>query len=319
MPTPARTFLTWSCALMLACVLPLRWLGVDIAISSVTTSVAFLATTFGILLVLVRLNRAPLVRLLLEITAWSILIGLLANLPLALVVRLPVPLVDRSVALLDARLGIHAADWARFARRHPRIDWASSLVYISLRPANMLALYVPVLCRKARWSSELFVALVLQLFATVAILLFVQGVGPWLVEGVDASVRQAEIAELMSRFKRAPHILLDMGDVPGFVAFPSWHVMLALLAAFTIGRIRVLCPICIVWVALIAVSTLTTGWHYGVDVISGLAVGSLCMFASRRLHRHWDDRAPSGITTSPALMTPSGSVPLAARDSGHAV
>ncbi len=290
MPTQARTFLAWSCALMLACVLPLRWLGVDILIPSITTALAFLSATAGALFILVYLDKAPLVRLLLEVTGWSILIGLLSNLPLALVVRLPVPVVDSYASALDARLGIHAQNWVRFAQRHPRVDWALNLVYISLRPANMLALYVPILCRKARWSSELFIALVLQLLATVSIMSVAQGIGPWLVDGVNASARQLEIGELMTRFKSARHIGLDMGDIPGFVAFPSWHVMLALLAATTIGRIRVLRAACIAWVGLIAISTLTTGWHYGVDVISGLVVGTLCIFASRRIHCHWDSQ-----------------------------
>ena len=290
MPAQTRRFLIWTCLLMAACLLPLHLLGIDISVSSIQIQVKYLAVAGAAFGFLLWLGRAPLVRLLLEVTIWSMLVSSLVNLPVALLVRLPVPFVDQQALLLDAKLGIDAGAWVRFAQRHPRFDFLLSLAYISLRPVDILTLYVPILCRRPRWSSEMFVALVMQLFATVVVMAVAQGIGPWVVNGVAPTHRQAEISELMLSFKQARAIRLDMGDIPGFVAFPSWHVMLAMLSAFTIGRLRILRELCWIWVALVAISTLTTGWHYGIDVLSGALVASLSMYASKALHRRWDAR-----------------------------
>jgi membrane-associated phospholipid phosphatase len=288
MPPQTRRFLGVACFLMLACLVPLHLLGVDILFATVTERIKYLAWTVLAFGVLCLLKRAPLVRLLLEVTIWSMLVSSLVNLPIALFVRLPVPFVDRAAQALDSRLGLNAAAWVQFAATHRHFRVLCKLAYVSLRPVDILTLYVPVLARRPRWLSEMFVALVLQLCATAVIMCVAQAVGPWVVNGVAATERQAEITDVMLRIKHAPTFRLDMGDIPGFVAFPSWHVMLAMLSALTIGRVRVLREVCIVWVVLVAISTLTTGWHYGIDVLSGVVVAGLSMLASKHLHRRWD-------------------------------
>lgn len=297
MTNQTRRFLASACFMMLFCAVPLYLAGIEIIASSLKTQLQYLAATLSAFLALRALGRLPLVQLLLEVTIWSMLVSTLVNLPVAFMVRLPVPFLDSQAAAFDARLGFVAGDWVRFAQAHPRFDFLCNLAYISLRPVDILTLYVPILCRKPRWSSELFVALVLQLAATVLIMAVAQGIGPWVVNGTPPTPRQAEITQVMQTLKHAHGFRLDMGDIPGFVAFPSWHVMLAMLSAFTIGRIRVLRELCIAWVVLVAISTLTTGWHYGIDVISGVLVGGGCMWASKRLHQRWDAPAREPAVT----------------------
>lgn len=291
LPAGARRFLAYAAALMLATALPLHALGVDVLWSSVRSSLRYFGIVLTLFVAFRIWKRAPLVELLLEVTLWSLLIGDIVNMPLALCVRLPVPFSDLAAKSLDSRLGIHVGAVRELALRHPRLNAFSDLIYDSLWRVNTLTVYVPVIARRPRWASEMFVALVLAFGATFACMLCAQAIGPWVVNGVHPTASQHGIEQVMLQVKHAPTFRLDMSDIAGFVSFPSWHVLLAMFSAFTIGRVRGLKIPCMLWAALVALSTLTTGWHYGVDVISGLVVGCLAMLGSRALHRYWERAA----------------------------
>ena len=69
------------------------------------------------------------------------------------------------------------------------------------------------------------------------------------------------------------------------MSFPSFHVALAILAAIALSSIRRLR----IWVwgltALICVSTLTTGWHYAIDVLGGLVLAPISLLVADVLAR----------------------------------
>jgi membrane-associated phospholipid phosphatase len=84
------------------------------------------------------------------------------------------------------------------------------------------------------------------------------------------------------------------GTDPATNCVPSLHVSLALLGAagFWPERSR-LAGACLGWAALIAVSTLTTKQHYGVDVVAGVVVAAGAAWLARRfesgpLGARWD-------------------------------
>ena len=64
----------------------------------------------------------------------------------------------------------------------------------------------------------------------------------------------------------------DGPELNGIVAFPSFHVILAILATralWGIGKLRVCSAVLCVG---ICISTVATGWHYVIDVFAGIAV-----------------------------------------------
>lgn len=293
MAKQARLILIAMFVLMAATVIPLHWLGVDLDLESFGRAAKVVLVPLAVLGVLKTLKRAPLVQLLAEVMVCGLLFAFLSRLPTALLVRLPVPFSDSAALALDLRLGLHVGSWVHYCQRHPHVSAASFLVYNSLSYADAIAVLLPVLFRRPRWSSELFVALSVCLLLSWGVMAFSQGIGPWQVNGIAAHAQQVELTAAMFRHKSAAHVLLQTSTVSNFIAFPSFHVILAMLAAFTVARVRALRELSVVWALLVAVSTITEGWHYGVDVLSGALVASVGMLASRSLHRRWDARAES--------------------------
>jgi membrane-associated phospholipid phosphatase len=77
-------------------------------------------------------------------------------------------------------------------------------------------------------------------------------------------------------------VVLDMHQA-GIVSFPSYHVVLANLSALALSSVRRLRAVAWLLAALVCVSTVLTGWHYGVDVLGGLLVAMMTALAVRRI------------------------------------
>jgi membrane-associated phospholipid phosphatase len=63
------------------------------------------------------------------------------------------------------------------------------------------------------------------------------------------------------------------------ITFPSFHVVLTVLAAAALWPLRPLRWPVVCWAALIVISTVATGIHYAVDVAGGLAVATVAFAA----------------------------------------
>jgi membrane-associated phospholipid phosphatase len=75
---------------------------------------------------------------------------------------------------------------------------------------------------------------------------------------------------------------LDIHDnFGGIVCLPSFHAFWAIVSAQALYTFRYLRYPAIAIASLITVSTLTTGWHYGVDVIAGVLMVVICTLLSR--------------------------------------
>jgi membrane-associated phospholipid phosphatase len=69
----------------------------------------------------------------------------------------------------------------------------------------------------------------------------------------------------------------------GIVSFPSYHVVLAILSAIALSSVRRLRAPAWILAVLVCVSTVLTGWHYGIDVLGGLLVAMITAPAVRQI------------------------------------
>ena len=92
------------------------------------------------------------------------------------------------------------------------------------------------------------------------------------------------MAAYLIRLKSSAPVELDMNNA-GIVSFPSFHVVLAILSAVALSSIRRLRAWAWALAALICISAVTTGWHYGIDILGGLILAILTMIATSRIPR----------------------------------
>jgi membrane-associated phospholipid phosphatase len=192
--------------------------------------------------------------------------------PMYLAARVPSPLRDAALASADRALGLPAASVVAWAAHHPWLQRALDVSYDSLIALSFLALIVPPLLSQNDESDELLVALALGIVASLAVLAVWPAIGPWASEALAPSAAQAATGRALLALKAGAPVTLDFSAPEPIVSVPSWHTILAVLSAAALRRVRVGRVVAALWAAVIVLSTLTTGWHYLVDVAAGVAV-----------------------------------------------
>jgi membrane-associated phospholipid phosphatase len=140
---------------------------------------------------------------------------------------------------------------------------------------------LPPLVGKAERTRTLLVALVFSSLATLVTFAFFRAIGPW--EGTLAGTPiQRGCSQACRALEDGAPYVVDLRRPDPLIAFPSWHAILAVLSAITLARIRWLAAPAIVWGALVVASTVTTGWHYAIDTLAGVAVAALAWTVASR-------------------------------------
>ena len=107
---------------------------------------------------------------------------------------------------------------------------------------------------------------------------FLPAVGPWVGWRFPPDKLQKACEATIQALR---HGSLDIHDnFGGIVCLPSFHAFWAIVSAQALFTFRYLRYPAIVVAGLITISTVTTGWHYGVDVIAGILMFGICTLLS---------------------------------------
>ena len=117
----------------------------------------------------------------------------------------------------------------------------------------------------------------------IAIPLFaaLPAVGPWHYYGYTPNAEQERTTRVFFALKSEDWYVLESANVAGVITFPSFHTILAILSALALWRIPYVRWLAALLACLILVSTVTTGWHYLVDVLAGIAIAAVSVAAVR--------------------------------------
>ncbi|MGO8759814.1 MAG: phosphatase PAP2 family protein [Terracidiphilus sp.] len=191
--------------------------------------------------------------------------------------RSPQPLIDRDLMGLDARVHFETVSLVLLAARTAALRIPLAISYALTGPLVIVALLLPPLRGFVNASRRYVLGIVLAAILTAAAFAVWPAAGPWTTEGYAPTKEQAAVTAYIGRLKSPGPATLDMDD-SGIVAFPSFHALLAILTAVALGSIRWLRIPAWALTVLVCISTLTTGWHYLVDVAGGivLAIVTLC-------------------------------------------
>ncbi|QNI31529.1 phosphatase PAP2 family protein [Alloacidobacterium dinghuense] len=214
---------------------------------------------------------------------WVLL--LMTMIPCVVVVsaRLGMPLRDQAFLHMDEHLGFNIPAIMAWAARHPIAQHALSRSYTLLFWMIGLAALLPALMGKRKASQEFLLANAIVFLLSVPLFTAFPAVGPWVAYHFPANAAQ-RLCELSIR---GMHVNSSSGAVEAFgvVCFPSFHVIWAILSAVALQSIKWLRVPAIVLAGLIIASTLTTGWHYGTDVIGGFFMCALSLASAKAILR----------------------------------
>ena len=213
----------------------------------------------------------------------------LANIALAFFVSglqfTPFPPIDEALQRWDHALHFDTAAAIAWTAAHPRLRWFLDLCYMSTDVQVALAPLAAGFAFDRRRMRVYLYAFTYAFLAGGLFYYFFPSSGP-------ASVYQcpgfAPVQLLTSaKFYWVHHRLPVTTMWGGMIAFPSFHVMWAVITTYAALPYRKLFWGIAALNVLVVLSTLLLGWHYLVDVPAGILLGVLALYAGEAAHRRF--------------------------------
>ena len=215
---------------------------------------------------------------------WPFALSVVAGPLVEIAGRSSFPLVDGALARIDGYT-FQTVTVVRWLQHFPPLSSAFDAVYVFLSPPLVLApLLVTNFCRQPNAARRYIVSVTIALVLTTLLFALWPAAGPWTVEGFRPNEVQAAAESHLLALK-LHHPVPGTARSAGIVSFPSFHTIIAVLAASALWNIRWIRWVGLVVCVGICLSTVTTGWHYVIDVLGGLGVAFAAWAAAVRLIR----------------------------------
>lgn len=214
---------------------------------------------------------------------WAALMWATLPFPVDIAARLgrSVDLKDAQFAHFDGLLGVSVPAIVDWASHH----WLGNLAnrsYAWLAPLLAIAYLLPTLTGRVKPAQQFLLANLLAFAIGLPFFAMLPAVGPWYGFHLAPTPLQAICqSDLLSIRQSATYLHHPSGPV----CFPSFHVMWAILCVQALWGFRLLRIPAAILAALIIFSTMSTGWHYFVDVLGGIALAAVAMVIAARLNR----------------------------------
>jgi membrane-associated phospholipid phosphatase len=200
------------------------------------------------------------------------------------------PLADASLLDWDRALGLDFRSYLKLVNDHPRVVPALAFAYTSISWQIVGIVVVGPLTGQYRRTAQAICAFVLALIATTCISTIVPAIGIYGTLGLDASdFPHFEPQGYYDTLRDAPLLragslhALSLFQLVGVLTFPSFHAAAALIYTWALWPVWWLRPpVLLLNIAMIA-ATPIGGGHYFVDVIAGIVVAIVAVFAARGL------------------------------------
>ena len=213
---------------------------------------------------------------------WALLHALIVPILVRVAARLRMPLQDSFFGNADRHLGVSVPAIVAWASRHwlgGAINRSYGWVVIMLPVAVLL----PVLVGKSKYAKQLLVQNLISFAIGLPLFALLPAIGPWRYYHVLPTQSQLDSCELPLLALRLPGTYVLGWQDAGIVCFPSFHVAWAIFFAVTLWGFRSLrIPVALIS-GMVIISTMTTGWHYFVDVLGGIVLAIVSIVLARRL------------------------------------
>jgi membrane-associated phospholipid phosphatase len=212
---------------------------------------------------------------------WGFLFAAFLPFPVAVAARLGMGtnLQDTNFAHLDQSLGVNVPRLMIWASQHWIGDLANK-AYSLLIPMIPVSFLLPALTGKVKYAQQFLSANLIAFAVGLPLFGLLPAVGPWY--GYHFAARPDQTAcqlSLLLLRQPGPYVF----HPEGVVCFPSFHVIWAILCAYGLWGFRPLRVPVAIFSGLIILSTMTTGWHFFVDVLAGGLLAIVAIAVARIL------------------------------------
>jgi len=211
------------------------------------------------------------------------------------VARTPAPLIDSHLAAIDRAMGLETRTVVRAVSFHPHLARALAVMYGWLIPFSLVALMLPVFLGLREPPQRLVIGYAAAALITTAVFALLPAAGPWTVYPLTPTHEQMVCQTTLAMLKTRGPLREEIAHT-GLVAFPSFHVAQCVLVAIAFWHSRWLRVPAAAVATLICISTVTTGWHYVIDVIGGVAVAVISQVLAVWVFEHWVQSKGAGGT-----------------------
>lgn len=187
--------------------------------------------------------------------------------------------IDHQLLRIDKALGFSTRALLNWLHQYPHFHSLLTLSYNSwIYQVTLLPLLLALL-KQRETIDRYFMAMFICLAIGAAIYYFFPTLAP--ADVVKSPYFTSNQYDLITRFREIHHHLTITTFKGGVIAFPSFHVIGALLALFAIRKIKCLFFPLLLLNSLLIFSTMALGYHYLIDVIaSGIIVFVVLKFIS---------------------------------------
>lgn len=181
----------------------------------------------------------------------------------------------------DQSLGVSVPGILAWAPHH-WLGIIANRVYYFLFTMLAISYLLPALTGKVRAAQQFITSNLIAFALGLPLFAILPAVGPWYGYHLPASSVQAVCQHSLLLLRTPGPYKFQLF---GVVCFPSFHTIWALLGANALWCYKYLRIPAALFAGLILLSTMTTGWHYFVDVLAGILVAAVAIAGSRWLSR----------------------------------
>jgi len=193
------------------------------------------------------------------------------------------PLLDDTLARLDAMLGFDWDTAARWVGQRPMIDWLLWCAYDSMPLQAAAVLLIGSLKRPGDRNGEAIWLLIVSLLITCAIFAFTPALGKIGHVGTG-------YLNILADIRSGNWSVLSYNRAEGIVTFPSFHTTLAIIFTYVVRHDRWALAVFAPLNVLMILSTPTVGGHYLVDLFGGAVVAAISILVVKSLRQRIAER-----------------------------
>jgi membrane-associated phospholipid phosphatase len=213
-----------------------------------------------------------------------------------------IPLQDDVFDSVDRALGFDWMALLSWLNDAPATFTGLRLIYGSLLPQMTLAVLCLAFTGRRIWLRTFMLAFVFATLVTIAISAVLPATGVWLHYGlVETDGRIVPTVKtvwpVFTGLRDGSVRMLVAAGAEGVITFPSLHAALAVIMIAAVWPIAALRWFILVLNIIMLAATPIDGAHYLVDVIAGVAIAMVSLFAARAVAT-WAGRSPAPVAAS---------------------